>query len=407
MNHPVDTQMREALDAIQAGERSTNRVAPAVPTTAAHEEQQVDIAAQLWANAQEQSNRQGLLEAQVAALVAQLARITNTETLGSTTPARIVAEAPPPPALLSTKKRLAELSKFSGDRTTYEAWKLEALAKLQWDGSVIGPAAAQMAYLYMRMETKAQKTVAAYYKQMATLQRFDPAEFIAYLDTVYLDPNAAARAMSKLHALKQGDTESFALFFPKFERLLVEAGAGMYPEQARINYLRGALNMTHKRALVGQPSPVLYHDFGRAVHVIGSQLDELRYGDSDRRSNQRERQDGDRHRGNRRAQVDAEGDTIMTSKARPQGKGRDSAKRAEWADEAEMQRRYDKGLCLRCGKDGHLVRDCPLRTPRRPDAAPVKARKSKTKGRMEPESDSGEDQGRTRSEEEDEESEKE
>ncbi|RHZ43108.1 uncharacterized protein CDV56_100897 [Aspergillus thermomutatus] len=51
-----------------------------------------------------------------------------------------------------------------------------------------------------------------------------------------------------------------------------------------------------------------------------------------------------------------------------------NAKRAKWVSKEELQRRRDKGLCLRCGSAQHHVANCPFRAPHRlgPKVAEVK-----------------------------------
>ena len=72
------------------------------------------------------------------------------------------------------------------------------------------------------MSTEAQNSVAVYFERGLTLG-FTPFDFLAHLDTLYIDLNAADRAMSKIQTLRQAPNESFAAFLPRFKRLLHEA----------------------------------------------------------------------------------------------------------------------------------------------------------------------------------------
>jgi hypothetical protein len=58
---------------------------------------------------------------------------------------------------------MPELSLFSGERREYKVWALEARQKLDIDGEVLGPLQHQFAYLFARMEKKAQNLVATYF----------------------------------------------------------------------------------------------------------------------------------------------------------------------------------------------------------------------------------------------------
>ena len=69
----------------------------------------------------------------------------------------------------------------------------------------------------------------------------DAVTFVRHFDSVYIDPNEAARTLNRLQVMKQG-RESFATFLPKFEKELGESQLTMVPDMVKIGYLRGALN---------------------------------------------------------------------------------------------------------------------------------------------------------------------
>lgn len=171
---------------------------------------------------------------QIAALTAQLdalrlqqtqqAQAQTSATLAPTTPAPEPAafNLEPTPEPSRPKRKLPDLSLFSGKRTEYLVWSITARQKIERDGPSIGTSDDQYAYLFARMETAAQTAVASYF-QNGLLLNATPQDFLQYLDSVYLDPNAANRALDKLYNLRQKDSESFAVFLPRFERLLHEA----------------------------------------------------------------------------------------------------------------------------------------------------------------------------------------
>ena len=170
-------------------------------------------------------------------------------------------------------KRLPDISKFDGSRKGYPMWKVEADNKLRIDEAVIGTPQDQAAYLFSRMEAKAQLMVVSFYKNQPGC---DAATFVRHLDSVYIDPNAAARALNRLQAMKQG-RESFATFLLKFEKELGESQLTMVPDIVKIGYLHGALNTEMHRTMIGS---VTYTDYGRFVQAllaVGSQLDCLQY----------------------------------------------------------------------------------------------------------------------------------
>ena len=137
------------------------------------------------------------------------------------------------------RKSLPNISKFDGtSRKGYPMWKVEADNKLRIDGAVIGTPQDQAAYLFSKMEAKAQLMVVSFYQNQSGC---DATTFVRHLDSVYIDPNAAARALNRLQVMKQSK-ESFATFLPKFEKELGKSQLTMVPDMVKIGYLRGALN---------------------------------------------------------------------------------------------------------------------------------------------------------------------
>ena len=61
------------------------------------------------------------------------------------------------------RKRLPDISKFDGSQKSYSMWKVEADNKLPIDRAVIGTPQDQAAYLFSRMEAKAQLMIVSFY----------------------------------------------------------------------------------------------------------------------------------------------------------------------------------------------------------------------------------------------------
>ena len=99
----------------------------------------------------------------------------------------------------ASHKRFPDISKFDGSRKGYPMWKVEADNKLRIDGAVIGTPQDQATYLFSRMEAKAQLMVVSFYQNQPSC---DVATFVRHLDSVYIDPNASARALNRLQAMK-------------------------------------------------------------------------------------------------------------------------------------------------------------------------------------------------------------
>ena len=234
------------------------------------------------------------------------------------------------------RKRLPDISKFDSSRKGYPMWKVEADNKLRIDEVVIGTPQDQAAYLFSRMKAKAQLMVVSFYQNQPG---FDAATFVRHLDSVYIDPNAAARALNRLQAMKQG-RKSFATFLPKFEKELGESQLTMVPNMVKIGYLYGALNTEMECAMIG---PVTYTDYGgfvQALLAVGSQLDCLQY------------QKG------RTAPI------TTSSRVWPDGDEMDwtptvqKVKLRKRLTADEQQKCRQEGRCFNCLKRGHHANDC-------------------------------------------------
>ena len=234
------------------------------------------------------------------------------------------------------RKRLMDISKFDGSRKGYLMWKVEADNKLRIDGAVIGTPQDQAAYLFSRMEAKAQLMVVSFYQNQPGC---DASIFVRHLDSVYIDPNAAARALNRLQAMKQS-RESFATFLPKFKKELGESQLTMVPDMIKIGYLRGALNTEMQHAMIG---PVTYTDYGgfvQALLAVDSQFDCLQY------------QKG------RTAPI------TTPSRVWPDGDEMDwtptvqKVKLCKRLTTDEQQKCWQEGQCFNCLKRGHRANDC-------------------------------------------------
>ena len=170
-------------------------------------------------------------------------------------------------------KRLPDISKFDSSRKGYPMWKVEADNKLRIDEAIIGTLQDQAAYLFSKMEAKAQLMVVSFYRNQ---RGCDAATFVRHLDSVYIDPNAAARALNRLQVMKHG-RESFTIFLSKFEKELGESQLTMILDMVKIGYLRGTLNTKMQCAMIGPVTYINYDGFVQALLAVSSQLDCLQY----------------------------------------------------------------------------------------------------------------------------------
>ena len=236
----------------------------------------------------------------------------------------------------ATCKRLPVISKFDGSQKGYPMWKVEADNKFRIDEAVIGTPQDQAAYLFSRMEAKAQLMNVSFYQNQPGCEA---AIFVRHLDSVYIDLNAGARALNRLQAMKQG-RESFATFLPKFEKELGESQLTMVLDMVKIRYLCGALNTEMQRAMIGLVTYTDYGGFVQALLVVDSQLDYLQY------------------------QKGQTAPITTPSRVWPDGDEMDwtptvqKVKLCKRLTADEQQKYRQEGRCFNCLKRGHRANDC-------------------------------------------------
>jgi hypothetical protein len=292
------------------------------------------------------------------------------------------------------RARLPDPAKFAGDRADWPAWKTTMENKLMVDGSAVGELADQFLYVYSRLEGNAWKNVTTF----VTLRRSNgtPSAFFTYLESLYGDPNAKTRAASRLHELKQGEHQSFAKFLPVLEREIADAGALEWHDDAKRPIILRALNSQLSNALVSRGIPGTFQEIINTLHSISTDIDMLNVQKGSRKESQQPRTT--QPNANRREEVYLAGDamdwapttTVSTGRAQVTNPGgfRSSrpedqpllGKRAQWVAKEVINQRLAEGRCLRCGRDGCVIRRCPLKAAVRPaTATPPKARSNNTR----------------------------
>lgn len=269
------------------------------------------------------------------------------------------------------KERTPTLRTFGGKRTEWEDWFLAANVKLQIDGEAIGNTYQQFLYLTSRLEGEAAKMARNTIRDAIALQRGNASEFLSYLNGIYGDANQQRRALQTLGTIRQKDRESIANYLPRFEVVLANAGLAASfgtndddKDRVRIAFLENSLNSEMRNALIpfSLDPPTQYTQFTKTLLALGGALANLRTTHDYRltRTNRREaRQTSPKNE--RRGS-----DEMEWTRTNRLNTATSSKKRAKWVDPSILQDRRERNLCLRCGKDGHRIRDCvylPARNP--------------------------------------------
>lgn len=198
------------------------------------------------------------------------------------------------------------------------------------------------------------------------------------MDDAFRDKNAEQSAAALLHACKQFKDEALASYLPRFQQLLARSPTSSADDKQKLYQLTNSLNQITQDYLVGRDLPNRYLDLVKFLSFVGSQIERVgrvktrvysigQIGTFD---------DGTKGiaggkllgAGNTVTPYrpslsidnskDADGDTLMTGVNRI---------RAKWVTKKEIDRRIANGLCIRCGKKGHLINKCHYLSAKRPE----------------------------------------
>ncbi|TQS35488.1 hypothetical protein Golomagni_04091 [Golovinomyces magnicellulatus] len=217
--------------------------------------------------------------------------------------------------------------KFSGfDPTLYPQFRSLLEAKLQIDTKAIGNEAEKVWYGLLETQKKITK------------------------------------AINKLNTIKQGNRD-FREFLQDFEQTILEAQGWGWDDQIKKGYLRTALNRELSDRLVSQDEPVGYEDFVSQLRRTSDKMEVIKTW-NDRRNRSR----GLNPQSTQTLSNEPIGDpmdweptqTINIANTQRNVMRQTQPDRETWVSREEIGRRIEAGLCLRCGRRGHVIKDCSL-----------------------------------------------
>jgi hypothetical protein len=336
------------------------------------------------AQAQAAQQVQAQLQAMSQQAIAQNDRIEQLEAL-----LQPQQDAPPPteenPPIVKTdlpaintrrsrpRARLPDPPLFGGNRLDWPAWRVTMENKLAEDAESIGDTSSQFRYVFSRLEKTAWKNMATFVRESGNRRR--PAELVEYLDRVYGDPNLTARAAQRLQTLRQGEKVSFPKFLPLLEKEFADAGALAWPNDTKRSILLASLNRTMKTQLMHRGIPDDFNDIITRLHQISTDIDLL---EMDKNHEQGRRPPRSAHQTPGATEeiydsMDWTPTTVRANATTPRGlpnpNGYQSTrpedqdligKRAKWVSQEEMDKRRNENRCLRCGRHGCRLLQCPL-----------------------------------------------
>ncbi len=292
------------------------------------------------------------------------------------------------PSAMARRPRpmLPDPVKFDGSRSKFRAWYLEMRNKLLTDGLALGNDADQFRYVFARLGSTPQQLAFTYVETYCGQRPV--ADFLAYLDRCYGDPDIQSKAAHSLRTIKQGATQPFHQFLPRYELLMANAGGLTWPVPVRISYLEGALNSCLQVALANQLNlPQDYHSYVQQLQTLSTQIERVAATRSAMDNpaagvTQAETEEMDwestTQSNTQRAPTKRRTSPPKSPKYRPSETENHmlQGKRAKWVTREELAKRREEGRCYRCGRTGCRVEVCPLKPAKRPTSSKQKISKS-------------------------------
>lgn len=207
------------------------------------------------------------------------------------------------------------------------------------------------------------------------------------MDDAFRDKNAEQSAAALLHACRQFKDEALSSFLPRFQQLLARSPSSTADDKQKLYQLINSLNQATQNYLIGRDHPDSFLGFIKYLSIVGSQIERVgliktkvylagQVGVFD--DGTRGIAGGKLLGGNpstlpprpplsSSSNKDSDGDTRMTGVNRV---------RAKWVSQIELDRRKAEGVCIRCGKKGHMISKCRFLPAQRPETGSA-LRKSK------------------------------
>lgn len=230
--------------------------------------------------------------------------------------------------------------------------------------------------VYSTIPTRERARMRHFWEKGDNVKGKDPEAFFAQLESVFADSNEKAKALEQLTFLKHSIGQPWHEHQLEFDGLLLSADGESWSDETKIGYFKNTFSNPAKMYTAAVPKTSDYYVFSEEVERIMTNLettDQFKVANKrwlkEKNKDSRLTMAASAHprRPAMAARVDADGDTIMAptqaygDRKKPRGERKPSTgkQRAKWVDMAERERRKEKGLCFRCGTDGHRIRGCP------------------------------------------------
>ena len=255
------------------------------------------------------------------------------------------------------KPRLPNVEVFDkGSHEQYLQWKMKAQAKLYGDRTAYPSEDDRVNYIITRTTGQAFNVLTPMVVNLMSGLATPSLETLwAYLDNFFKDPTAREKALEYLRTTKQGKNE-FNTHVQEFNLKLQEAELDGASHAQKIDYLKNSLNSKLLRTQAGYQPPVgeTYEQFVQRARITWENLkavDRITAGKSYTKTYDTTTPQQAQRRNSHEMDWQP---TVGAHQPR-------TRRKEYWGTDEEIKERRISGVCLRCGHEDHMVRDCKKR----------------------------------------------
>ena len=174
---------------------------------------------------------------------------------------------------IESQKKLPDPERFGQDRSQYPTFETYLRAKLNVDSSIIGNETTKVYYAFGRLSGLAAEQMRPWVSTYSDTPFFTVGRFIEHMRSSFLDPELQSRAQSKLGYMKQ-NRRSIGEFLAEYDKTILEAGAVLWDDAAKIFPLKRAINQDIRQLLVTVNEPREYPAFCQVLKELERKKDE-------------------------------------------------------------------------------------------------------------------------------------
>lgn len=276
---------------------------------------------------------------------------------GSATPPELTATPP----ILTAKKRYPDPELFDGTRSKYQGWKYNCQAKLTGDGFLYSTDIDRNQYIFSRTKDRANSTLLPW---LRVHRQGETSALWSFMDIEFGDQYEEESAIDKLQSIKQ-NKDSLRVYRQRFNELLLRSGEHVSDRLKRTWFLRGLNNSTYSQMSSVSPTLGFTQFTDEAIRLADFHYRGQFTNQGLAKANTRP--EGDTQHSGKQAGPPEQMDWQPTIS----NQGGTQKRQAKWVTRAEIQRRQENKLCIRCGAGNHYAQRCPY-LPARP-SSPIRA----------------------------------